>query len=41
MLTQAIIRWKAVQEGKQQGAGITQSFFPAWVQYEAEELTND
>ena len=41
MLTQAIIRWKAVQAGKQQGAGITQSFFPAWIQYEAEELTND
>ena len=41
MLTQAIIRWKAVQAGKQHGAGITQSFFPAWIQYEAEELTND
>jgi len=41
MLAKAITRWKAVQGGNLHHTGITQSSFPAWIQYEAEELSND
>ena len=40
-LNDAINKWKAVQSGKTASSGITQSSLPAWIQYEAEELTND